>query len=398
MKNICVYTCITGDYDDLNEIKNPEKNIDYFCFTNNKKLTSKTWQIIYISDKSLDNVRLARKIKILGHDKIKNYKIAVWTDANIVWQKSISEFISTYLKTAPFAIFKHHARNNIHDEAATCLKMNKAPKEAVIKTLDFYRSENFPDNNGLCESTVSIKEQTDPKVTKTMKLWFEMVKNFSHRDQLSFNYAVWKTGLAVNYISLNVWDNSWFYATKHATLNKIEYCSVYFGNPDIDADFELNKYFTYPYQKNNNLYQISFSVPCDTNVINLLPTNNIGVSIQNVYFNTEIKKIQFLNTVPYENKMITYSGYSPFYIYGNFRKNQKIFLSLDMTILSQPELLKLLETQCFKNAELENSISILTSKNNNLINSENELQKILNSSSWKVIQKIQKIKSSLLRH
>ena len=32
MSKICVDTCITGDYDDLKEIKNVEKNIDYFCY------------------------------------------------------------------------------------------------------------------------------------------------------------------------------------------------------------------------------------------------------------------------------------------------------------------------------------------------------------------------------
>ena len=94
---ICVYTCITGDYDNLHEIEHPEKNIDYYCFTNNKNLKSKTWQIIQIKDNKLDNVRLARKIKILGHPKInKKYEIDVWSDANVIWQKTISSFIQNF--------------------------------------------------------------------------------------------------------------------------------------------------------------------------------------------------------------------------------------------------------------------------------------------------------------
>ena len=66
MKRICVYTCITGDYDNLKEIKNKEKNIDYYCFTNNKNIKSKTWKVEYIEDKKLSNIILARKTKILG--------------------------------------------------------------------------------------------------------------------------------------------------------------------------------------------------------------------------------------------------------------------------------------------------------------------------------------------
>ena len=37
---ICVYTCITGDYDNPKEILKLEKGIDYYCFTNNKKIKS----------------------------------------------------------------------------------------------------------------------------------------------------------------------------------------------------------------------------------------------------------------------------------------------------------------------------------------------------------------------
>ncbi len=397
MKDICVYTCITGNYDNLNEIKNPEKNIDYFCFTNNPNLTSKTWKVIQIQDNTLDNIRLARKIKILGHDRIKNYKIAVWTDADIIWQKSISDFVETYLRDAPFAIFKHHARNSIYDESIACLKMAKDSKISILKTLDFYQSENFPDNIGLCESTVFIKNQADPKVIQTMQLWFNMVKNFSYRDQLSFNYAVWKTNLKINYIPLNVWDNSWFYAVKHVLTNDFRNCLIYFGNLNSDFNFDFEKYFIYSYKKHDNSYQVSFSAPHNTPIIDILPTNNIGIKIQNIYFNTKIKDIEYQNAIPYKNSMVTYSGYSPFRIYGDFRKHQKITLSLELSHLSQSELLKLFEMQCFKNIELKNSITQLTSKIKNASSSEIELQKIVSSRSWKVIQKVQALKSFLLR-
>lgn len=71
MNNTCVYTCITGDYDNLIELKNKEKGIDYLCFTNNKRIKSKTWKVIYIEDKTLTDVQLARKTKILGNEYTK---------------------------------------------------------------------------------------------------------------------------------------------------------------------------------------------------------------------------------------------------------------------------------------------------------------------------------------
>ena len=80
-----VYTAITGDYDTLKEIKYIDKEIDYYCFTNNPKIKSKTWKIMSLDNPELlDFIRLERKIKILGCEEIfKNYDLAVYMDANI---------------------------------------------------------------------------------------------------------------------------------------------------------------------------------------------------------------------------------------------------------------------------------------------------------------------------
>ena len=37
-----------------------------------------------------------------------------------------------------------------------------------------------------------------------MNKWYEEIKNYSHRDQLSFNYIMWKTGLKIKYINKNL--------------------------------------------------------------------------------------------------------------------------------------------------------------------------------------------------
>ena len=51
-KKICVYTCITGSYDDLQPVEK-EEGIDYICFTNNQRLKSDFWTIIYIENKNI---------------------------------------------------------------------------------------------------------------------------------------------------------------------------------------------------------------------------------------------------------------------------------------------------------------------------------------------------------
>ena len=56
-KKVCVYTCITGNYDNLNEITPEvyEENIDYYCFTNNQNIKSDTWNVVYIKNNGLSN-------------------------------------------------------------------------------------------------------------------------------------------------------------------------------------------------------------------------------------------------------------------------------------------------------------------------------------------------------
>ena len=44
-EKICVYTCMTGNYDSIKEIPKKEAGIDYYCFTNNKNVKSNTWKV-----------------------------------------------------------------------------------------------------------------------------------------------------------------------------------------------------------------------------------------------------------------------------------------------------------------------------------------------------------------
>ena len=171
MGKICVYTCITGDYDNLIEIKSKEKNIDYYCFTNNKNIKSNTWNVIYIEDKSLSNFLLSRKIKIMGNDIVNKYDIALWMDASVEFKKNINDFINKYMeKDDVFTCFKHGERNNILEEMSACLRFRKENIENINKLKEFYKKENYNYDNGLIEATVFIKRPSDKKVQETMKL------------------------------------------------------------------------------------------------------------------------------------------------------------------------------------------------------------------------------------
>ncbi len=379
-ERICVYTCITGGYDNLREIKNPEKGIDYLCFTNNKNLKSKTWQIIYIDDKKLDDHRLSRKIKMIGHPTIfKNYDISVWTDASIIWDKSVSDFVKTYLKDSPFAAFKHNQRTSIHEEAIACLQGHKDTKENILKTLSFLESEHFPDDLGLYEMTVFIKKHHDETVKKTMELWFDVNTKYSKRDQLSFMYAIWKTNLQISRIDLSVWDNQWFHAIPHMKDSPITKCSIYYG--DSSTDFSFEKYYTYTYEQDFEHYFMKCTVPCDTDKIEIEPFDTVGVVCNNIQFSFAHKGILHINNERSYKDSHVYSEFDKFIINGDFKKGSAISFSFDARLASRSELDQIVSDLAKENAVNRQRADSL----------QHQLNRITNSKSWRFLQKIRKV-------
>lgn len=43
-----------------------------------------------------------------------------------------------------------------------------------------------------------------------MNDWWEQILNESHRDQLSFNYVIWKTKLSFEYLDKTLCNSKWF--------------------------------------------------------------------------------------------------------------------------------------------------------------------------------------------
>ena len=217
MEKICVYTCIAGDYDDLKEVLVKEEGIDYICFTNNKKIKSKTWKVIYVENDNLDNCHLARKLKMIGHSYIdKNYTLSIWIDGCIIFKRKVRDFLDSYfdLKKDLIAICKHNVRTSVKEEAEACIIKGKDNEDIIRKQLEFYKKENFKDDLGMLETTLIVKRHNDSLVKKTMRLWFDMVSKYSRRDQLSINYCLNKTNLPCRVIPLNIWNNDYIISYK----------------------------------------------------------------------------------------------------------------------------------------------------------------------------------------
>ena len=57
-------------------------------------------------------------------------------------------------------------------------------------------------------------------VIKAMEMWWDEIENGSRRDQLSFNYAAWKTKTGFNWIKQDIRDDGYVLEVKHTHQKK----------------------------------------------------------------------------------------------------------------------------------------------------------------------------------
>ena len=199
-QKIVVYTCITGGYDNLIKPSFVTPGVDYVCFTDNKDLKSNIWKIKPIPNELLEfsKVKQQRAVKILPHRYLPEYDISIWIDANVDTKANIKDYLTGF-DFDKYSVFipEHPARKCIYKEKQECVRLRKITGDGIDladKQMARYKAEKFPENFGLVQSNVVVRKHNDEYSKKLMEIWWAELKDYSHRDQLSFNYALWKVG------------------------------------------------------------------------------------------------------------------------------------------------------------------------------------------------------------
>lgn len=196
-----IYTCITGKYDVLTNPLVITPDFDYVCFTDNDELVSDIWKIKPMPEElsGYSSVKQQRLVKINPHKYLSEYDLSIWIDGSITVLSDITDFVSSITNQpnwSEVSIYtpSHPRRDCIYKEADACIRMKKDKAENVNAQMDRYRKEGFPERYGLPQTNIVLRRHNDAKCVEVMEAWAEELRNNSHRDQLSFNYAVWKTG------------------------------------------------------------------------------------------------------------------------------------------------------------------------------------------------------------
>lgn len=212
---IVAYTCITGDYDGLQEPLCEGKNIEYVCFTNNHDIKSKKWNIEYVSDDQINDMYLAKKYKFFPNEIFQEYELSVWIDGKFLIKNDLYSYILKYKKDMPMICFPHFERNCIYEEAAECIRCRKGDRIKILQQCSDYFREGYPINNGLYEMGCIVREHNNPLVIKLMEDWWQQIQKYSHRDQISFPYVCWKNHFTPDICDLPIGSNPWLEVKDH---------------------------------------------------------------------------------------------------------------------------------------------------------------------------------------
>ena len=224
-----VYTCITGDYDSLCNPKFITDGFDYVCFTDNKTIKSDVWDIRPLPKETegLSQVKKQRFVKINPHLLLSEYDMSIWVDGNVTLKGDLNKFVKSVM-TSVCSVYvpKHPQRNCIYAEANVVVKMGKDKSDITKPQMERYRKEGFPEKYGLLQSNIMLRKHNKLDCIKLMEDWFKELKDGSHRDQLSFNYASWKNrDVKVIYLDKNICKSEFFYW--NGTHSKHKYAAAY---------------------------------------------------------------------------------------------------------------------------------------------------------------------------
>jgi hypothetical protein len=177
-----------------------------------------------------DPNRQAKLYKIQPELYFPEARYSMWIDANVnlVYPFDFEQLVDRFLSDADLCVFRHHARSCIYQEAEAC-KVRRLDSEPLIdQQVTRYRQEGFPPRRGLNEAVVILRRHSDA-VKNFNQQWWQEICLGSRRDQLSFNYIQWKTGLPIAEFPLSILENNGlFYKTAHLRRPPISVALKYY--------------------------------------------------------------------------------------------------------------------------------------------------------------------------
>ena len=179
-----VYTAIFGGHDGLKPLP---VGVHGVCFSD-APLAAQGWDVRPAAYADADPRLRARHHKAMAHELFPG-EDTLWIDGSVT--------LRSMPPVAEFAAFRHSCgTGSAEAEIQACSNRKKLTPHGVASAyamLAEWKALGFPDDGGHPETGVLVRQDTE-RVRAFNALWWELIQQCP-RDQISCDYARWKTGL-----------------------------------------------------------------------------------------------------------------------------------------------------------------------------------------------------------
>ncbi len=164
------------------------------------------WQPISIPLLAGDPVLTARQFKIRLHTTVQRIAPTctayLWIDAAYELQIDPA-VVLTQAGHGDLAVLVHPHRSSIVDEAQAIASRRKPPfiaADILQPQVARYLADRYPDRS--LSTTGLLIRRNDARTAAFNERWWTELTTYGHtRDQMSFDYAAWKTGMTITYLT-----------------------------------------------------------------------------------------------------------------------------------------------------------------------------------------------------
>lgn len=212
-----VYTAIFGGKDELKEPTQIDKNVDYVCFTDDSTIRSDAYRILLQKPQFESPILSAKVFKLLPHLYFPDYSHSLWIDASLTLTTGdIHAWVDSHLARNNFTVFLNTKRPTLLEEAQFLRDSKKVKPEELDRQLAFYAKEGLPLEGDMINGSTILRAHNASDVVRFDELWWEQVRTYTMRDEVSFRYLQWKHGFPYGvYDFPSRYDNPWVRVHEH---------------------------------------------------------------------------------------------------------------------------------------------------------------------------------------
>jgi len=209
---IVAFTSVLGETDPLRRPTLVGPGVRYLCFCDRPLPPAPPYEQVIYPVGAEGPALASRALKIrMDHPLLLDADVVLWHDAAFQLHTDPAKVTRTFLGATDMVAFRHPHRDRIADEATQIAKLGYAPADVLAAQVATYDAEGFT-QTAITSTGYSLRRRT-PAVEAFNAQWWAEVERWTYRDQMSVDYAIWKTGLQVAYIPGHYKDNP--FATWH---------------------------------------------------------------------------------------------------------------------------------------------------------------------------------------